>query len=353
MDEMTAFEQRFEDRVRIFALAGVRPVDSVALAHAVAIGQPGDRRAGSSVRWRGALLDRRAWTIVVALGLLVALLGGALLVGARLLPTPSSFQPPHVHAITAGGPGLVAVGAYDAFDDMADIWTSSDGRTWSRVIGQELGPGVINDVTCGGPGLVAVGDGAGRGSARGAVWTSRDGLTWSRSRDDPDFGRGLIKAVTAGGPGLVAVGFPHRAWFSSDGLTWTRASLPPVPLDVYPGDDGQTPQVYLDDVAAAGDRLVAVGGMMMTDESQEAVIWTSADGMTWTGVPLDREVFPLRSSIKEVTGGPDGFIAIGADTSDGPPSMWTSPDGLQWSRADPITSHSALPSPSRTPAACP
>ena len=50
MDEMTAFEQRFEDRVRIFALAGVRPVDSAAVAHAVAVGQPRGRGAGSSVR---------------------------------------------------------------------------------------------------------------------------------------------------------------------------------------------------------------------------------------------------------------------------------------------------------------
>ncbi len=353
MDEMTGFEQRFEDRVRLFALTGVRPVDSADVAHAVAVGRPRDRTVGASLRWRGVLHSRRTWSVALAVGLLVALLGGALLIGARLLPTPSPLQPPHVHGMTAGGPGLVAVGAYDAYDAMADIWTSSDGRTWSRVIGQELGPGVINDVTCGGPGLVAVGDGEGDGSARGAVWTSRDGLAWSRAPDDPVFGRGWIKAVTAGGPGLVAVGFPHRAWFSPDGLTWTRASVPPVPPDVYPGDNGQTPQVYLDDVAAAGDRLVAVGGMMMNDESHQAVVWISADGMTWTDVPLDREVFPLRSSIKEVIGGPDGFIAIGADDPDGPPSMWTSPDGLHWSRADPTTSHSALPSASRTPAACP
>ena len=34
MDEMTVFEERFEDRVRTFALTGVQPVDSAAVAHA-------------------------------------------------------------------------------------------------------------------------------------------------------------------------------------------------------------------------------------------------------------------------------------------------------------------------------
>jgi hypothetical protein len=350
MDEVTVFEQRLEARLRTFALAGVRPVDSAAVAHAVAVEEPRGRGTGASLRWRGLRLGRRTASIALAVGLLVALLGGALLVGARLLPTPSSLQPPHTHAVIAGGPGLVAVGAQDAFDDMADIWTSSDGRTWSRVTGQELGPGVIHDVTCGGPGLVAVG----KGSRGGAVWTSRDGLTWSRAPDDPVFGaRGWIHAVTVGGPRLVAVGFPHGAWFSSDGLTWTRATLPPVPPDVYPGDDGQMPQVYLNDVAAAGDHLVAVGGMTMNDSSQSAVVWTSGDGMTWTDVPLDPEVFPPGNYLGEVTGGPDGLIAIGADALGGPSSMWTSPDGLRWRRADATTALPTPPDPSPTPAACP
>lgn len=244
--------------------------------------------------------------------------------------TRSSIEPPHLHAVTAGGPGLVAVGARDANDDQADIWTSTDGRTWRRVPAEELGPGVINDVTTGGPGLVAVGWGW-----RGVVWTSRDGLTWSRAPDDPVFGGARIAAVSAGGPGLVAVGAWNRAWFSSDGLTWDRAEVPPVPPDVYPGDNGETPQVNMADVAAVGDRLVAVGSMMMNDSSDVAVVWTSADGKIWTDVPLEPEVFARGSSVREVTGGPDGFIAIG-DIGDaaagGRAAMWSSPDGRRWSR---------------------
>jgi photosystem II stability/assembly factor-like uncharacterized protein len=136
----------------------------------------------------------------------------------------------------------VAVGAYDAFDEQADIWTSSDnGRTWSRIPGKQLGPGVVNDVTVGGPGLVAVGNGNAR-RFQGAVWTSRDGLTWSRAPHARVFDGARVEAVGTGGPGLVAVGHWNRAWFSSDGLNWQLASAPPVPPDVYPGDNGHTPR---------------------------------------------------------------------------------------------------------------
>jgi hypothetical protein len=40
MDDMTPFEDRFEERLRAFASTGVRPVDSAAVARAVAAGHP-------------------------------------------------------------------------------------------------------------------------------------------------------------------------------------------------------------------------------------------------------------------------------------------------------------------------
>jgi hypothetical protein len=87
MDDMNTFERRLEDRVRAFARAGVRPVDSAAVAHAVAVGHPRSVRARSAVRWLGFSFDRRAWAVVLALGLLVILLSGALLVGGSQVPS--------------------------------------------------------------------------------------------------------------------------------------------------------------------------------------------------------------------------------------------------------------------------
>jgi Tol biopolymer transport system component len=130
MDEMTVFEQRLEDRVRTFALTGVRPVDAAAVAHAVAVGLPRDRRAGTSPRWSGLRLDRRVSAIAIAVGLLLALLGGALQVGTRLFRPP-----PAVHngwiAFTVSQP------APDGVDNDTDIWLVALDREPRRVVGTD------------------------------------------------------------------------------------------------------------------------------------------------------------------------------------------------------------------------
>jgi hypothetical protein len=124
-------------------------------------------------------------------------------------------------SVTAGGPGLVAVGTSGVnghgCDHDAAVWTSVDGITWSPVAHDGVALGVpsrdqgMSSVTAGGPGLVAVGGDAGCiDDQRAAVWTSVDGLVWSRvPHDEAVFGgegsRGMA-SVAVGGPGLVAVG---------------------------------------------------------------------------------------------------------------------------------------------------
>ena len=83
----------------------------------------------------------------------------------------------------------------------------------------------MTGVTAGGPGLVAVGvDQPERDHMDAAVWTSPDGITSTRVRDDAALAGGgsVMSSVTAGGPGLVAVGFAGSGaavWTSSDGFT--------------------------------------------------------------------------------------------------------------------------------------
>ena len=104
------------------------------MAHAVAVGPSRVRGAGSSVHWRGLQLDR-AWTIAAALGLMVALLGGAILVGARLLLPPQLTVSPTVTngwiAFTVGQP------ASDGQDGDLDIWLVALDREARRVVGSE------------------------------------------------------------------------------------------------------------------------------------------------------------------------------------------------------------------------
>lgn len=99
-------------------------------------------------------------------------------------------------------------------------------------------------------------------------------------------------------------------------------------------------------VAASDSLLVAVGadnvyccataanGQPVDDSS--AAVWTSTDGVNWFRVPHDESVFggPGGQLMSSVTVTPGGFVAAGIDTgrTQSDAAIWTSPDGLTWSR---------------------
>lgn len=247
-----------------------------------------------------------------------------------------------MNSVAPGGPGLVAVGQSGPGEDgegRAAVWTSPDGVAWSRVPHDEavFGRAVMSSVTAGGPGLVAVGT-----SDEAAVWTSADGVVWSRVPDDQAvFGsRGgapyvAMKSVKAGGPGLVAVGIeghPHgpnviaAVWTSPDGFTWSRVTHDEAVFGR--GEDGHHTEMR--SVAVGGPGLVAVGGSWFGEDGQQggAAVWTSVDGSTWSRVPHDEVVFG--GAMNGVAAGGPGMVAVGLD--DQGAAVWTSSDGFTWSR---------------------
>ena len=275
-----------------------------------------------------------------------------------------------VSAVVAGGPGLVAVGL-DGFNfspappdvKLADAaaWASVDGVRWSRasivddesLFGKDAAH-VMQDVTTGGPGLVAVGyEWAVRRTgfhqfSVAAVWASPDGRSWTRAPHDDvafggDGGSETMRAVVAGGPGLVAVGWADTAaaiWTSTDGLAWSRI------LDGGALFDGLGGHTSIEDVAVGGPGLVAVGqtdgafGMQSWTGHGSAVVWTSTDGLNWSRVAHDEAVFggPGDQWMLDVTPVGSGLAVVGfeggpeLDDQDGR-VVWTSTDGLTWSRA--------------------
>ncbi len=255
-------------------------------------------------------------------------------------------------SVTAGGPGLVAVGREETGADIdGAVWTSVDGLTWLRVPDEQgvfggTGDQLMESVAAGGPGLVAVGrENLGDGFDA-SVWTSVDGLTWLRVPDKAGVlggtGDQLVESVVAGGPGLVAVGMEESAtgfdalvWTSVDGLTWLR-----VPDDepAFGGNGDQT----MNSVTVGGPGLVAVGW----EESAtgfDALVWSSVDGLTWSRVPEGGAVFGGAGDqlMESVAAGGPGLVAVGWDGSGGElrspavgldGAVWTSVDGLTWSR---------------------
>ena len=331
----------------------------------------------------------RRWLVALAAAVVVLVVAGgaALLFRATGSGTPVATTPPAtpqslgtwsrvphddavfggegqrgMNSVAVGGPGLVAVGS-DEGDAM--VLTSVDGVTWSRVPQDEtvFGGSSMRSVTAWGSGLVAVGSEFGlfddvpdlaEDEGDAVVWTSVDGITWSKvPHDEEVFGAAFMNSVIVGGPGLVAVGGTdwHRTngdavvWTSVDGVTWSRVAHDET---IFGGPKSQT--MY--DVVVGGPGLVAVGREGDDhgwDNSLDnaAAVWTSVDGITWTRVPHDETVFGTGGNPRtgtspgpvmlSVTAGGPGLVAVGRKAA------WTSPDGVTWTPiADDVTARSFM-----------
>ncbi len=191
-----------------------------------------------------------------------------------------------IESVAAAGDDLVAVGyEYSGSDWDGVVWTSSDGATWTRAAdpGSVLA-GSNNEallgVTAGGPGLIAVGYDDANGDWDTRVWTSADGSEWTLLPADPAVfggsGDQQIAKVVEGGPGFVAVGRESTGngsdaivWVSSDGIEWTRAD---DPGSVFGGPRSQ--RIF--GVAATTYGVFAVGFTETPAGDWDAAIWMLA-----------------------------------------------------------------------------
>jgi len=229
--------------------------------------------------------------------------------------------------------------------------------TWQRVGAAVMTPVVgIFDMTETPSGLVAVGFDPGEEDFRqnGTIFTSSDGVNWTRlAEDDPasNLGTVLIYGVTDGGPGIVAVGtgceddaeqcapYP-TVWTSSDGTSWNRSSPDP---DVF-GETGA-----LEDVVNTEYGLIAVGGFYTFDEETALIqptVWLSPDGIQWERV-WQGEAYDFTSA-PVITHSESGFQSLAANNEgrvvgvgsavngrgDFVGAIWTSTDGRDWERID-------------------
>ena len=214
-------------------------------------------------------------------------------------------------------------GPVDSLQDLSSGWSPARSDVSTRGMA---------DVAVGGPGFVAVGE----SNAVGTVWTSTDGVSWTaRSFADLGLEGGSMFSVVRGGPGFVAVGSwsgvategvgildeaeyeVAAVWTSVDGIDWTR--VPHTPVFAAEGRN-----VITWDVTTGGPGLVAVGA----EEGPggiRAAVWTSPDGLKWSRVPPDAPAFTDGAMDHIVAGGP-GLVAWGSD-------IWVSDDGIIWKQA--------------------
>ena len=171
-------------------------------------------------------------------------------------------------ALSPGGPGFVAVGTdgCDFGGSANTVVTSTDGLTWSEVPATAFTGAKVSGVAAGSAGLVAVGT----ASTGPAVWTSSDGRAWTRVPTAQTSASGRMLDVAAGGPGFVAVGSDGTraaCWTSTDGRVW-QEQPPSTALD----------NASMTRVVATGTVLIALG----ESSAGDGVAWTSSDGSSWT-----------------------------------------------------------------------
>jgi hypothetical protein len=199
------------------------------------------------------------------------------------LTTPSFGGPGHEEMFDAVALGaeVFSVGflTTDAGDRDAAVWVESGGG-WSRVDQDSLrGPGnqQINAVLPAGPGLVAVGTDDVGGDLDAAVWTSTDGRTWTRvPHVEATFGgrrAQWMSSLCVFGKAIVAAGYTETAagdsngaiWLSSDGTSWTRQG--PVASSPLGGQGRQR----INGLVVLGSKLIAVGSESRALDDQGAV----------------------------------------------------------------------------------
>ena len=243
-------------------------------------------------------------------------------------------RPSGIAAVAEGGRGLVAVGRVQ---DSGAVWSLPSGGEWERVDAVPERSTTnefvfLTDVAVAPFGIVAVGI-TGTSPAdtfSSVIWLSTDdGATWERGQvlDGAE-----IVSLATGGPGMVAVGQVTTAterpagvaiWTTNDGVSWTQVE-----------GTGELGRAAMNGIVSTESGFVAVG-TSREDPNQEQLdgaVWTSPDGIGWTRVPPGREFDD--ASMSAVTIGAEGLLAVGnssAPDASGP-TAWRSTDGSEWER---------------------
>jgi hypothetical protein len=291
-------------------LVAARP-DHLNLALGIAHGPAGLVVVGTSANGDSSGGDVRAWRSTDGQHWQAAL---------RISGDPNA----EMNAVIGGAPGYVAVGS-DGFPGAstlqsgsrgAAVWTSADGSSWTRVANQAgFGGAMMTGIAPTETGYVAWGENlpmAGAPALQPPIWTSTDGRSWTRA-NGPTFARDVffpLGGVIVEPDRWVAVGtrnasdaegggFRPAAWVSTDtGRTWTAAP-------VEGSASGVAPSGYVHDFAAVGTDLIAIGHVEPiepTSDQTTAAVWLSSDqGVTWTRLPDDasfrgvlmRRILPL------------------------------------------------------------
>ncbi|HSZ39269.1 MAG TPA: hypothetical protein VK817_04870 [Trebonia sp.] len=234
--------------------------------------------------------------------------------------------------VAGGGQGWLALSPTAAF-------ISQNGQSW---LPESPLPEVQGDkvtvLTATGSGFLAAGSNTSGSSASGpVVWLSSNGKTWQRISGaqlglTSDAGRvlGITSAVGNGSTVVISAavqGGGSATWVSTNGgTTWTPVTVPA----------GTDDSASIAGLAPLGKGFVAVRA---TPVNGSADVFTSTDGTTWrqSATVATADGAPL--TLGFVSGGPAGAVITGQ--ADGVQIAFISANGTTWTGTDPVNSTAA------------
>jgi hypothetical protein len=211
-------------------------------------------------------------------------------------------------------------------------WTSTDGLAWTPA---DVGGGKlagITALTASGGRFVAAGVvDANESGQDGIVWGSDDGTTWVRVTNSPSLKGYWLKDIAADDQSILVAGQKDpnvgpTTTWIVSGGTWSKASQP---VEGVMETVTRTPAGWL------------AGGRLEAEDRTQPCLWTSTDGLAWTRVDLDLPSGSSRANVVDIAVSQAGIVAVGtadvpstADTGESTGLVWLSTDGTSWRLID-------------------
>ena len=200
-----------------------------------------------------------------------------------------------------------------------DVWSSSDGATWTQeTAAAEFGGRSNHRVITDGQKLLLIAGQDGNGVVQRDVWSSTNGRNWTAMAFPAEFAaRSDPGAEYLNGQFWVIGGGDDEVWSSTTGANWTKRSISAA----IPGKSAWATTIFK-------SRLWVLG-----DESQ---LWSTADGLAWTEEAHRTPAGAIFTS-PFLFGRSDQLVLIGAaqvvaGTTSWFREVWQSNDGKDWSR---------------------
>ncbi len=225
------------------------------------------------------------------------------------------------------------IGGFSGLSELNDVWSSSDGANWTQVLATNTSPGPNQFPGRNGHASVSYGGkiwvvGGNKGGNSNDVWSSSDGVSWSLVLPDTaspgpnQFPRRTSFPMVVFNNRMWVIGgsngtYFNDVWSSSDGVSWVQAlsnNASPGP-NQFSQRSGQTCLVY-------GNGLWVIGGFNGSTRLND--VWFSGDGTLWNPMTLSA-AFPPRQQHTSLVFNNEMWVLGGWATTGYYNDVWHSP----------------------------